>query len=38
MRQDRKQATKDAVEGIRQISHKESRVTYFDPNTVKSSS
>ena len=29
----RGQASRDAVEGIRMIAHKESRVIYFDPNS-----
>jgi hypothetical protein len=35
LRADTKQQQADAVEGIRSIAHKESRVVYFDPNTVK---
>jgi hypothetical protein len=30
----RTQASRDAVEGIKMIAHKESRVIYFDPNTA----
>jgi hypothetical protein len=35
LRADKTEAQRASVEGIRSISHKESRVMYFDPNTVK---
>lgn len=33
MRASRQEATRESVEGIRMIAHKESRVIFFDPNT-----
>lgn len=38
LRQQRTETARESVEGIRSISHKESRVMFFDPNAVKTSS
>ena len=34
LRQQRQEATRESVEGIRMIAHKESRVIFFDPNAA----
>jgi hypothetical protein len=37
LRAAKQEATREAIEGIRSISHKESRVTFFDPSTIAKS-